>query len=142
MQNYIKRLRRALGDDDRSLISTHSRGYQIRVEPGELDLWRFRELLAEAQAAARVDDWRLAAGHAASALQLWRGEPLADVESELLLRRDVPPLAEMRLEAAEIKADARLHLGYHAEVGPRQAGGRRRDIPPQAGRQPVTTRTV
>jgi DNA-binding SARP family transcriptional activator/tetratricopeptide (TPR) repeat protein len=116
VQNYVKRLRRAFGDDDRSLISTHSRGYQIRVEPGELDLWRFRDLLAAAQVAVRDGDWRAAAAQTASALELWRAEPLADVESELLLRREVPPLAQLRLEATEIKADASLHLGYHAEM--------------------------
>jgi DNA-binding SARP family transcriptional activator len=116
LQNYVKRLRHSLGDADRSLISTHPRSYQIRVEPGELDLWRFRELLAAARAAGRDGQWRAAAEQTASALELWRGDPLADVESELLLRRDVPPLIEMRLQAAEIKADAGLHLGRHAEV--------------------------
>jgi DNA-binding SARP family transcriptional activator/Tfp pilus assembly protein PilF len=116
LQNYIKRLRHVLGDADRSLISTHLRGYQIRAEPGELDLWRFRDLLAAARAAGRDGQWQAAAEQASSALDLWRGDPLADVESELLLRRDVPSLIEMRLQTAEIKADASLHLGRHAEV--------------------------
>ncbi len=116
VQNYVKRLRHALGDADRSLISTHPRGYQIQARPGELDLWRFRGLLAAAQAAGRDGRWQSAAEQAAGALGLWRGDPLADVESELLLRRDVPPLIEMRLQAAEIKADANLKLGRHAEV--------------------------
>jgi DNA-binding SARP family transcriptional activator len=116
LQNYVKRLRHALGDADRSLISTHTRGYQIRAGPGELDLWRARGLLAAAHAAGRDGQWQAAAEQAASALDLWRGDPLADVESELLLRRDVPPLIEMRLQAAEIKADASLHLGRHADV--------------------------
>ena len=31
-----------------------------------------------------------AAGHARSALALWRGDPLADVDSELLASREVP----------------------------------------------------
>jgi DNA-binding SARP family transcriptional activator len=116
LQNYVKRLRHALGDADRSLISTQPHGYQIRAGPGELDLWRFRGLLAAAHAAGRDGQWQAVAEKAASALDLWRGDPLADVESELLLRRDVPPLIEMRLQAVEIKADASLRLGRHAEV--------------------------
>jgi DNA-binding SARP family transcriptional activator len=88
LQNYVKRLRHALADADRSLISTHPRGYQIRAGPGELDLLRFRGLVTA----------------------------LADVESELLEHRVVPPLIEMRLQAAEIRADASLQLGRHAEV--------------------------
>jgi DNA-binding SARP family transcriptional activator/Tfp pilus assembly protein PilF len=116
LQNYVKRLRHALGDADRSLISTHPRGYQIRAGPGDLDMWRFRGLLTAAHAAGRDGQWQSAAEQAARALDLWRGDPLADVQSELLQRRDVPPLIEMRLQAAEFRADASLHLGRHAEV--------------------------
>ena len=116
LQNYVKRLRHALADADRSLISTHPRGYQIRAGPGELDLLRFRGLLAAAHAAGRDGQWQSAAEQAATALGLWRGDPLADVESELLQHREVPPLIELRLQAAEIKAGASLQLGRHAEV--------------------------
>jgi DNA-binding SARP family transcriptional activator/tetratricopeptide (TPR) repeat protein len=116
LQNYVKRLRHALGDADRSLISTHSRGYQILAGPRELDLLRFRELVAAAHAAGRDGRWQSAAEQAGRALELWRGDPLADVDSELLVHRVVPPLIEMRLQAAEIKADASLRLCRHAEV--------------------------
>ena len=116
LQNYVKRLRHALADADRSLISTHPHGYQIRAGPGELDLLRFRGLVTAAHAAGRDGQWQSAAEQAATALELWREDPLADVDSELLLHREVPPLIEMRLQAAEIKADASLHLGRHAEV--------------------------
>jgi DNA-binding SARP family transcriptional activator/tetratricopeptide (TPR) repeat protein len=116
VQNYVKRLRRALGDLDRTLISTQPRGYQIRAEPGDLDLLRFRTLLASAQSAARQGTWEAAAEEASAALALWRGEPLADIESELLVMREAPRLAEIRLQAEETRIDAGLHLGRHAEL--------------------------
>ena len=53
---------------------------------------------------------------ARAALALWRGEPLADVESEVLAAREVPRLAELRLQALEARIDADLHLGRPGEV--------------------------
>jgi DNA-binding SARP family transcriptional activator/Tfp pilus assembly protein PilF len=116
VQNYVKRLRHALGDAGRGRVSTQPRGYLIRVEAGELDVSRFEAGLAAALAAARDGSWLTAAGQAREALSLWRGEPLADVESEVLMLREVPRLAEMRLRAVETSIDADLHLGRQAGV--------------------------
>ena len=38
VRNYVKRLRRVLGDADQARIVTRSPGYVIRVDPGELDV--------------------------------------------------------------------------------------------------------
>ena len=116
IQNYVVRLRKALVDTGGSRISTQSRGYMIRVAAGELDVARFEALLGAARAAVRDSSWKTAAAEASAALSLWRGEPLADVDSEALAARDVPRLAELRLQALEIRIDADLRLGRHAEV--------------------------
>jgi DNA-binding SARP family transcriptional activator/Tfp pilus assembly protein PilF len=116
VQNYVVRLRRALGDEGRSRIGTRPRGYVINVAAGELDVTRFEVLLDAARQAARDGSWDTAAAQARAALALWRGEPLADVESELLAVREVPRLADLRLRALEIRIEADLHLGRHAEV--------------------------
>jgi DNA-binding SARP family transcriptional activator/tetratricopeptide (TPR) repeat protein len=116
IQNYVMRLRQALADTGSSRISTQSRGYLMRVAAGELDVTRFEALLGSARAAVRDSSWRTAAAKASTALSLWRGEPLADVDSEALAARDGPRLAELRLQALEIRVDADLHLGRHAEV--------------------------
>ena len=50
------------------------------------------------------------------ALALWRGEPLADVPSQLLRDREVPSLEDQRLQALVARIDADLHLGRHGEV--------------------------
>jgi DNA-binding SARP family transcriptional activator/tetratricopeptide (TPR) repeat protein len=116
IRNYIKQLRRALGDDGRGRIRTEPPGYLISVRAGELDVSRFDAALVSARAAARAGSWQQAAGQARAALALWRGEPLADVPSDLLAQREVPRLSEMRLQALETRIEADLHLGGHADV--------------------------
>jgi DNA-binding SARP family transcriptional activator len=113
MQNYVMRLRKALGGNR---ITTQPGGYQISVDPGELDLSRFETLLATARAAARDGSWDASAREAEAALALWRSEPLAGVESEYLAVRELPRLAELRLQALETRIDAELHLGRQSEV--------------------------
>jgi len=116
VRNYVKRLRRVLGDAGQTRIVTRAPGYAIRVEPGELDAARFEVLLQGARDAATGGSWEAAAGQARAALALWRGEPLADVDSEALALREVPRLAELRHQAAELWINAELHLGRHGVV--------------------------
>jgi DNA-binding SARP family transcriptional activator len=116
VRNYVKRLRRGLGNADQARIVTRSPGYMVRIDPGELDVARFEVLLDGARSAARGGSWEAAADQARAALALWRGEPLADVESEALALGEVPRLTELRLQAAELRIDAELRLGRHGEV--------------------------
>jgi DNA-binding SARP family transcriptional activator/tetratricopeptide (TPR) repeat protein len=116
VQNHVMRLRKALGADVGGRIRTLPRGYEIRLDDGELDVSRFETHLATARDAARAGSWDTAAQQARAGLELWRGEPLADVESDLLATRDVPRLAELRLQALEVRLDADLCLGRNAEV--------------------------
>jgi DNA-binding SARP family transcriptional activator/Tfp pilus assembly protein PilF len=116
IRNYVKQLRQALGDDGRARIRTEPPGYLISAGADELDVSQFEALLGSAREAARAGSWQRAAEQARAALALWRGEPLADVASEVLALREVPRLADMRLLALETRLDADLHLGGHADV--------------------------
>jgi DNA-binding SARP family transcriptional activator len=116
LQNYIKRLRQALGPSGYERIVTRPAGYLIEVSAGELDVARFGDLQAAGQAAARAEVWGQASAQLGEALALWRGQPLADVPSRVLAVTEVPRLAEMRLDALEARIDADLHLGRHREV--------------------------
>jgi DNA-binding SARP family transcriptional activator/tetratricopeptide (TPR) repeat protein len=116
LQNYVKRLRQALGPAGYERIVTRPVGYLIQVGPGELDLARFTELQQAGRAAVRTGSWEVASAQLGTALGLWRGEPLADVPSRRLVQAEVPRLAEMRLETLEARIDADLHLGRHREV--------------------------
>lgn len=98
----VTRLRRALGAAN--CVRTGARGYAAVVEPGQLDLLRFR---------AHLD-----AGDHAAATALWRGPVLANVSSESLHRDLVPLLAEEHLRALEQRIDADLLRGDAAELVP------------------------
>jgi DNA-binding SARP family transcriptional activator/tetratricopeptide (TPR) repeat protein len=116
LQNYVMRLRHALGPTGYERIVSRPSGYLITVHPGELDVARFAEFHAAGLAAARAGAWESAVTQLSAALGLWRGQPLADVPSQVLTEAEVPRLAGMRLETAERRIDAELHLGRHREV--------------------------
>jgi DNA-binding SARP family transcriptional activator/tetratricopeptide (TPR) repeat protein len=118
MQNYVKRLRHALEPAGRDRIVTRPAGYLIEVGPGELDVARFTELHAAGLAAARAGAWPDAADRLTAALEVWRGQPLADVPSPALARTEGQRLTELRLGALEARIDAQLHLGLHRELIP------------------------
>lgn len=111
LRNYVKRLRQSLGDAGWDRIATRARGYSISVDRGELDVTRFEGLLTAAHAAAAEGGWDRAAVQAREALSLWRGEPLADVQSQVLAQREIPRMTEMRLRALETRIEADLHVG-------------------------------
>jgi DNA-binding SARP family transcriptional activator/tetratricopeptide (TPR) repeat protein len=115
LQNYIMRLRHTLGPTGYERIVSRPAGYLIEVRRGELDVAQFAELQSAGITAARAGAWESASSQLATALQLWRGQPLADIQSPLLAA-EVPRLAEMRLAALESRIDADLHLGRHREV--------------------------
>jgi DNA-binding SARP family transcriptional activator len=116
IRNYVGLLRKALGAVAGARVGTEPRGYLIRVQAGELDVSRFEAHLDAVRAAVRDGAWEAAAEEARAGLALWRGEPLADVESDLLAVREVPRLGELRLEALEARIGADLHLGRHGQV--------------------------
>jgi DNA-binding SARP family transcriptional activator/tetratricopeptide (TPR) repeat protein len=116
IRNYVKRLRQALGEAGHARVSTEPAGYMISVGADELDISRFEALLGSAREAVGEGYWNRAAAQARAALALWRGEPLADVDSDVLTLREVPRLSELRLQALETRIDADLHLGRHAGV--------------------------
>jgi DNA-binding SARP family transcriptional activator len=116
VRNHVKRLRHVLGTPDRERISTGQRGYMISLQAGELDVSRFEDMLSSARVAAKAGLWERAADLARQSLSLWRGEPLAVVGSELLAVREAPRLAEIRLQALELRIEADLRLGRHADA--------------------------
>ena len=116
LRTYVLRLRRALGPRAGPRLVTRRQGYLLQAAEEELDVLRFRGLCRDGSAALREGAWDRADGLLGEALGLWRGAPLADVPSELLIREEVPRLEELRLQAEEWRADAALHLARHDEL--------------------------
>jgi DNA-binding SARP family transcriptional activator len=115
VQVYVARIRRALGPAAIRIV-TQSPGYMCRAGEDELDVLRFWKLSLLASAAARDQAWERAAGLLAEALDLWRGTPLADVQSDLLRQQEVPRLDQMRMQVVEGHIDAEMHLDRHEQV--------------------------
>jgi tetratricopeptide (TPR) repeat protein len=126
LHNQVSRLRDGLGEVGRTRVLTQPGGYTMHLEPGELDVARMQALVMSAQAAARDCAWNDASAVAASAMLLWRGEPLADVGSKVLARR-IPQLTEIYLQAVDVKLEADRKLGHGAvyQAGSRIRGGER-----------------
>jgi DNA-binding SARP family transcriptional activator/tetratricopeptide (TPR) repeat protein len=116
LHSAVQRLRSTLGPAGASLIETRPPGYLITVDGAGLDIREFSVLAARGHAAAAAGTWDQAASVLREALGRWRGEPLADVPSQVLRDREVPPLADQRLHALAARIDADLHLGRHGEV--------------------------
>jgi DNA-binding SARP family transcriptional activator len=92
VQHSISLLRTALVDLPVT-FSWRATGYELRVDPAAIDLFRFRALINQATAAA---DEARAAVLFEKALALWHGEPLAGLDTPwsnavragLVLQRD------------------------------------------------------
>lgn len=113
LQNYVSQLRRVLSDDR---LQTQARGYSLRVEPGELDLDRFRQRFEEGKRAQAAGDAERASLLLTEALSLWRGSPLADFAYEPFARDEISRLEELHLSALIERIDADLALGKHSDL--------------------------
>jgi DNA-binding SARP family transcriptional activator/Tfp pilus assembly protein PilF len=122
LHNHVSRLRVSLGNAGSGRIEAVAPGYRIEVLEGELDLEVFAALSERGQDARQAGDWVAAARDLRAALALWRGEPIADVESAALQAVEATRLAELRLKVLEERIDADLRLGREenivAELGP------------------------
>ena len=116
----VSRLRKALNSIDGAEPRLVARppGYVLRIEPGELDLHTFEQLVAEGRRALENDDPGRAAAMLREGESLWRGRPLADLEFEPFARLEIERLEELRLAAVEQRIDAELELGHHTALVP------------------------
>ena len=121
LQVFVSRIRAALGEranapGDVQTLVTAAGGYMIRVDPDQVDLWRFERLFEQARAALTVGNAEAASQMLEDALGLWRGEALGDVAAEPFGFAERARLEEHRLAAHEVLVCAQLELGRHCEV--------------------------
>lgn len=108
---YVSRLRKALGDEGRSILVTRPPGYQLLIEHGQLDLHRFEDLVASAKTSIDHERSTDASAQLRDALALWRGPALADLVSESFARADAERLNELRTSATEDLMGSELAAG-------------------------------
>ncbi|MFC8453643.1 BTAD domain-containing putative transcriptional regulator [Kitasatospora sp. NPDC057223] len=115
LQVYVSALRKLLGDDagegDRARIVHDCGGYRLRLERSELDVLHFQDLAQAGRVATTAGELDAAADLLRQALDLWQGEPFADLRSSPLVRAAAEQLEERRLGGYEDWAEAELERG-------------------------------
>jgi DNA-binding SARP family transcriptional activator len=113
VQVLVTRLRRALAGTPGGRLERLGEGYRLHLEPGRLDLHRFRLLAKKGRDAA---DCRTALAALDEALALWRGPALADVPGTAKVEAIRSGLGEEHLFAAQDRIGAMLGCGMEWEV--------------------------
>jgi len=124
LQTYILQLRRrieaALDTDDpgsaKDVLVTRYNGYLLNVGPEDIDVKQYERLAAEGRRAFELGDYELASRQLRSALDVWRGQVLVDIQMGMRLGFEVAWLEESRLGVLESAIDAELHLGRHGQL--------------------------
>ncbi|MCQ4211727.1 AfsR/SARP family transcriptional regulator [Streptomyces longispororuber] len=88
-------------------------GYLLDVPADRVDLHRFRQLVEQARAVDHTDAARVLLLR--EALEMWRGEPLAEL-SGAWVRRTRQRWAQERIETVLAWAEAEIRVGSHAAV--------------------------
>ncbi|MFB8173847.1 BTAD domain-containing putative transcriptional regulator [Kitasatospora purpeofusca] len=121
VQNSVAGLRRAfqaVGEpaDSRAALNTTVPGYMLRIEPEQLDLTEFHELVTLGRARLAAGDWTQASELLRRALGLWRGPVLADVSDAGLTWPELAALQGIRLAVHEDCIQAELAMGRDREL--------------------------
>jgi DNA-binding SARP family transcriptional activator len=117
LQVYVSNLRRTLEPTRaprtpaRHLVSAPP-GYAIRLHESAVDTWRFEQLVRS----AADSDVMTALTSLETALDLWRGDALAEFAAEPWAAPEAARLNETRLVARERLVDARIRAGRSAEA--------------------------
>jgi DNA-binding SARP family transcriptional activator len=99
------------------VVVTCAPGYLLRVKDGDLDLYIFDRLVADARELLTQSRPREAVDMLRRALTMWRGRALLDVtENSVILQSAAVGIDERRLNALEECLDVELRLGRHREI--------------------------
>ncbi|TDP92863.1 AfsR/SARP family transcriptional regulator [Labedaea rhizosphaerae] len=117
IQTSISSLRKLFGGKDGrpDAIQTRPPGYLLEVAPTDLDSQRFTDLVAEARGEADRGRLADAAATLRTALALWRGPMLADIDSDLV-QREAASFAARKITAIEKRIRIDLALGWHEAI--------------------------
>jgi DNA-binding SARP family transcriptional activator len=105
LQSYMSRLRRVLSGA--AQIITRPPGWILALDPDDVDVTRFVTLVSRARTLAPAE----AVPVLREALDLWRGEALADLRALSFAQEETTRLAELRLSATGLLLDAMLAVG-------------------------------
>jgi DNA-binding SARP family transcriptional activator/Tfp pilus assembly protein PilF len=115
---YVLRLRRLIGDPQGGRLATRAPGYQLRLEPDDLDASVFESAVNQGRQALADGQAGPASAILGQALSLWHGAALADVPASDVITAESGRLEESRLAALELRITADLRGGQPAPLVP------------------------
>lgn len=118
LQAYVSHLRRVLEPDrvrraPAAIIVSAAPGYRLMLPVDSVDVWRFDE---QVRAAQSQSDPQQRVDLLTAALDQWTGEPYAEVAGAAWAIAEIARLAELRVTAIELRAEAQLALGHNSAV--------------------------
>jgi predicted ATPase/DNA-binding SARP family transcriptional activator len=113
LQAQIGQLRRTLGA---SSIITSESGYALAVDPEDIDVVRFEQLVARGRRLIEEGDGTLGSATLSEALRLRRGGPLAEFAYAEFAHSERAHLEELTVVAIEARTEADLAQGRHREL--------------------------
>jgi DNA-binding SARP family transcriptional activator/WD40 repeat protein len=113
VQGCVVRLRKRLGA---AAIESGSFGYRLALSDDELDFRLFERALERAREALAAGDFARASYVAQEALDLWRGQALADVDDWEPGRVEAQRLEGLRMDAEELWVEAETGAGHASSV--------------------------
>ncbi|MET9627277.1 BTAD domain-containing putative transcriptional regulator [Lentzea sp. NPDC006480] len=127
LQRHVSYLRQLLGH--KTSIVARPPGYLLDLGSDGTDVEHAESLIRQGM---RVQDGAAAAQRLRTALELWRGAPLADVAGLAWLEGQAGRLEQLRSQAVRALLEVRLELGEHAVLVP--------DLTQLAEQQPLDER--
>jgi DNA-binding SARP family transcriptional activator/tetratricopeptide (TPR) repeat protein len=120
VQMYVSRARGVLKKvkSTAQLVTRHGQ-YVLLAEPGNVDYYRFRQLVGEGRNAAKKRDPRRVTEILGKAVDLWQDEPLADVHIDWARRTRQTMILQDLHPAYRTWFDAHLAMEHHDFVAAR-----------------------
>lgn len=119
VHQLVSYLRRALGEEGRTILATTAAGYRLDVADEDVDAWQFEQLVTSVMRAVSrggSEGAETALREADEATRLWRGEPFTESSGHSWVGGDVNRLKDSYLQLRESRLEALLILGRHREV--------------------------
>jgi DNA-binding SARP family transcriptional activator len=122
LQTYMSHLRRLLAmgastSDERSVVlHTRNVGYSLSLPAQAVDAGRFSELVGQGRAELDGGQFETGAETLRSALAVWQGSALSDIDPGPVLRQHISRLEETRVAVTDQRMEVELMLGHHHEV--------------------------
>lgn len=117
---HVSNLRRQLEPDrapraEGTILRTKAPGYVLAIDPGQVDAYRFEQMVAEGRSLVGVDP-EAGSDLLRQALELWRGHAYEEFTYDGFAQPEISRMEELREVAVEARIEAQLASGMARDV--------------------------